>query len=358
MGFRGRCNVQLVCGAAALMMAACKEPRVEHGRTDSPPRNKNTPKLRHVAHIPMKSAREITFYADRAYVAQNFAGMTSIDISDPEKPVVAKAFPPEFVQPLHVVNTGNARLSLADRFRGLVLLDISKPDEPTSLSQLALPGVATHHALYQLNGHWYAAVACGGSGLSIVDITTVSSPTLVGRYTFDVDYTRRVAYLDQTVFLADNFDGGMKLVDVSQPDNPRFLLKVGIRGFYDSVSIANRMLYVGCRHYGTRLFQYPERGEVAEDPTSPSLDMICSIFRSKDRVRDVVPFNEERMVVANDEGGVDLYDTSNHAQPVLLDEWRFGPEGGSAMSAGVYHGYIYVPSWDGGVHVLKLEELI
>ena len=61
------------------------------------------------------------------------------------------------------------------------------------------------------------------------------------------------------------------------------------------------------------------------------------------------------LVVADDAGGVDLYDTSDPRRPVLASEFRFDrAEDGVASSVAVDGRHIYVPSWDGGVNVFDV----
>jgi hypothetical protein len=60
------------------------------------------------------------------------------------------------------------------------------------------------------------------------------------------------------------------------------------------------------------------------------------------------------LLVANDKTGVELYDIRNRKLPVLIDEFEYSKEETAAQSVYQHEGYIYVPSWDGGLYIFEL----
>src|SRR5262249_15389136 len=141
------------------------------------------------------------------------------------------------------------------------------------------------------------------------------------------------------------------------PKRPTLLIKVALRGFCEAAAKEDNILFCAYRNYGLKSFRV--RGPLetaAEDNSSTfSLTLLCSNYRSKDRVRDLTLF-DSFLAVADDEGGLDLYDVSKPELPLLCDEFR--PDegtGASAQSVRMYKGFLYVPSWDGGLYVLRVE---
>lgn len=309
-------------------------------------------RLEHVANIPMEKAREVAFAGERAYVGQNFLGMTVLDISAPAKPTVLRRFSPEQSQPLGLEAVGSDLLVVADRFRGLVLWDISNPDKPTTHSELLLPGIATDVDVSTIDGKRIAGVACGGQGLMVIDITDLTSPTAVAQFNVRIDYSRRLLMHKHAVFLADNFDGGMKLINLSTPRNPQPWYQVLIGGFCEHVELKKDLLSVSYRNYGFSLFKLSLQKE-----STPSLTLFSTARRSRSRVRTTSILPNQRLVVANDEAGVELYDVANPSLPYLCDEYTFSSEAQSAQSCKFHDGYVYVPCWDGGLNVFRVQDV-
>jgi hypothetical protein len=312
-----------------------------------------TARLVQIASVPVAKAREITFLGDHAFVSQNLEGMTLVHIADPRNPRIVRQFEPGMMQPLFAKALEPSMLLVADRFRGLGIWDVADPEAPTSVSETLLSGIATHLDIFRDGESRFAAVACGGAGLAIVDITSPTLPQIAGRATKGTDYARRVLVRNRIGFLADNFDGGMKVFDLSVPADPRPFYQVRIRGFCDSVDFRDNVLFAAYRTYGTRLFRLNDEAGVADDrPATPSLTHLCTLFRSNDHVRNAVPVDDDLLVVANDESGIDLYDVTNPSAPVLVDIHRTS---GTAMSAAQYRGIVYVTAWDQGILVFDVK---
>lgn len=314
-------------------------------------------KLHETASVPIAKAREIEFLGDTAIVSQNFDGMSLVDVANPEKPRLRRHFGPELVQPLFIKAIEPGLLVVADRFRGLVLLDLTSLDAPTSLSQLALPGIATHLDLFARSSRVYAAVACGAAGVAFVDITQPRSPKLISRFQSDIDYSRCIVIAGRFGFLADNMDGGLKVLDLSDLQAPRLDQKILLRGYCDRLCLANDLLLAAYRHFGTRLFRLspPPADLLLQPRTSASLALLCTTFRPNLHSRDAITLPGNLMAVACDTYGVELYSLASPQLPVLLDEARYCQPEASAMACAWHKGFLYVASWEAGLKIFRIS---
>ena len=323
-----------------------------------PPSGPRSAKLVNLSTVPLIKAREVVVTGNVAWVAQNLDGMTAVDISRPGKPRIVKSFGSDRIQPLGLTTIAPSHLIIADRFRGLVIWDVKHADRPTSLSCIGLPGIASHVAVGTIGKRRIAAVACAGEGLTVVDITDMKTPRVVGRFTMRIDYSRRVFLDGNLCYLADHFDGGLKVVDLSVPENPMPIFQIAMKGFCESVGLNKSLLTVGYRNYGIRYFDVQRhfRSDSAMDRQStPTISHLCTVSRSNTRVRtmDFVP--GKFLAIANDESGIELYDLADRSRPLLAAEYTFTNPSQSAQSVLFHKGLLLVPAWDGGLYIFRVE---
>lgn len=309
-------------------------------------------RLRLLSQIPAKGARDVAFRGNRLFVAQNMIGMVAADISDPSEPTVVRSYSPENIQPLALKMDGNLLL-VCDRFRGLAIWRLSRIDDLTSLSQLALPGIATHLDTFVRGKRKYAAVACGGEGLTVVEYTNPSSPRICGRFRVDIDYARHVVTWENLALMSDNANGGLKILDLSRPDDPRLLLKILMRGYWETATVSGDYLFTTHRMSGLRVFRIAPGAPSGDDRAStPTVAYLSNVVRSKNDTRDLVSAGRF-LLVCDDLQGVDLYDAINPARPILADEFVTD---NAAVTAEEYRGVFYVASWDSGVYALRIAQ--
>jgi hypothetical protein len=305
-----------------------------------------------IASVPMKTAREIVFRGNHAFIGQNLEGMTVLDARNPRKPKTAKRYGPRTIQPLDMQLLSEDRLVVADRFRGLATWNISRPDRITSISEIGVPGIASALELFELDGRSHAAVACGGEGMTFFDIADLETPKRVGRYRINTDYSRDAVVYNRFCYVADNFDGGMKVVRLDMPRPPLYL-KISMRGFCDALMLRDDLLIASYRNFGIRFFRIGSQD--ADDSTTPAVTLLSSVQRSKHRVRKFA-VQDNLLAVADDQAGIELYDLSDITLPVLLGEYRNHDEKAPAMSCAFHKGLLYVASWDAGVQVFELRK--
>ncbi len=382
---RTLCRLATALAAAALACAGCgkREPvRETTGPLPPPPPPRRTARIVESARLAVPKARSVVFVGNRAFIAQNLEGMSVADTTNIARPRITARIPPTVIQPLHLVDAGQGLLAAADRFRGLVMLDVSKPDFPTTVSSVAVPGIATRVSLFSRNGGRYVAVASGGAGLTTVDITDPRSPRRAGHWNTHTDYSRSVLTLMPArdkqghpawaepspessspaplAWIADNLDGGLKVLDLGNPEAPELLLKVSLPGYCDSLHMSGDLLACAYRNRGTRLFRVLPGAPATDHATTPSVEFLAGVHRSGNRVQDAITFRIGAggkddwpvLAVADDRAGIALYDLSDPRVPLLAGE-AATPD--AAISCVWHAAHLVASCWDGGVVVYKVS---
>lgn len=114
---------------------------------------------------------------------------------------------------------------VADYMTGLLVFDISNRSSPVKISELDLPGDGMDVFVSGKSAY----VACGYSGLQIIDISDIKNMRVVSSFKQEdssFDYAKRLQVKDDIVFLADGV-GGFKIIDVSIPDAPKIISMFG-----------------------------------------------------------------------------------------------------------------------------------
>jgi len=128
---------------------------------------------------------------------------------------------PVLVGQYHTFIAHNVYLSgdlayVADDNNGLKIIDISNPLSPSLVGSLE-----TIFALDVYVSGNYAYVAGDGDGLSIVSIRDPSNPILVGGYQYPCcSAFRGVKVVGNYAYLADSFNGGITIINISNPSAP------------------------------------------------------------------------------------------------------------------------------------------
>ena len=154
---------------------------------------------------------DVAVSGNYAYVADYKRGLVIVDISNPAAPILAGTYETTY-NASHVAVSGNYAYVVEGK-RGLVIVDISTPSSPTPVGTYDLHAAANAAvggdfivaADVAVSGN-YAYVVGSNLGLVIMDISTPSSPTLVGSYYEDLfknEHRYRSRY--KSVAISDNF---------------------------------------------------------------------------------------------------------------------------------------------------------
>ncbi|MEA1969731.1 MAG: hypothetical protein U9N77_16125, partial [Thermodesulfobacteriota bacterium] len=171
------------------------------------------------------SAAALYVYESKAYVADNAAGITIIDINDTSAPVVSDSFDTggAAVDVLVFRNSDDSLFcAVADKNSGLIITEISNTDV---LIQKGVVDIKNAQALALYNKYlpeenkfhpYVCVVNC--DGLTIVDVSDPAAPFVSGYAAttgeaVDVDITNNYAVV------ADR-ENGVVLIDISDPEEP------------------------------------------------------------------------------------------------------------------------------------------
>lgn len=150
---------------------------------------------------------------------------------------------------LSALPAGGGDFFLAGRWGTIRRMKPNAQGAFTTVSQWDVEGIPTGLARHQDT----LLVAAGPEGLLLYDLAAAANgtrPALRGRYPF-VDYTKEISVAsDGVIYLADNRDTGVQVLNVEEPLRPRSLFIGPTGGFVDSIAHHGGLLAVGNRHGG------------------------------------------------------------------------------------------------------------
>lgn len=143
---------------------------------------------------PPDSANDIALGNDHAYIALDRSGVQVVDVSTPTQPLEVGALISDGARGVALAGT---TLFVADLFAGLVVMDVTNPADPFIQKRLPLPGGTNDVTLADGLAH----VASQEGGLRLVDIPDAESAQEVG-FAFAGNDVRDVAVQNRTAYLA------------------------------------------------------------------------------------------------------------------------------------------------------------
>lgn len=215
---------------------------------------------------------------------------------------------------------------LADRFGKLRLVKAGADGKFAQSAEWPAEGIPTDlerrgDALF---------VASGGAGLMVHEWADRSAaPILRGRFPF-VDYSKEVvATADGRVYLADNHDTGLQILEVKDLQRPTGLSSQQA-GFVESVAVAGTVAAIASRNEGAMLFD-------VSNPRKPAflLTIPRNAKAAKGSARSVCFDAKGRLLVCEGPGGARLFslyrEGTAHKSKFVADL----PAAGVAVSEGV-----------------------
>lgn len=185
---------------------------------------------------PVLTSRIPGYFAMASLVSGNYLylGLDKyiyiFDLTDPTTPKYISTFTAGWgVSQVSMQAVSGKYLYVAhDSYFGVV--DISDPTKPKEVGSCTIPSNAWFVHNIKLYGNNYVFVPCGDSGVTVVDVSTPTSPKLYSQFrpsgvtiALGVDSTKQRFY-------ADNYWGGLSLWDISDLSQPEYLYSMG--GFY------------------------------------------------------------------------------------------------------------------------------
>lgn len=155
------------------------------------------------------------------------------------------------------VATSGCYAYLAAHDRGLRIIEVSNRKLPREVGWLETPGFALGVAVAGKN-----VFLVDGIALRIVGLSREQVPTLVG-FSHPIEPSFKVAVSGNYAYVAA-YDGGVRIVDVSNPKSPKEVASYDTPGQALSVAVQGRYLYVADGQSGLRIIDVGDPRKPAE----------------------------------------------------------------------------------------------
>jgi hypothetical protein len=187
------------------------------------------------------SSADLRVVDNRVYIAAGAEGLQIIDASNPTQPRLLSTYAPA-QDTLDIQVVGNLAY-IADGRNGLRIFDVVNPVFPLLRGSADTPGSANS---IEVIGS-LAYIADGDSGLLIFDVSNPANPHVVGSAetlgsAFELQVVNNIAYI--AVYTTDGSD--LQVIDVSQPSAPtlRGTIVVNPDKYLKSFQVVGNLLYL------------------------------------------------------------------------------------------------------------------
>jgi len=198
------------------------------------------------------------------------SGLCIYDVSDPVNPKnVSKLAYEErelyFISGVGIHVVGDYAY-IADDYAGLIIVDISNPEKPEEVGRYESVLFEGNVNSVYVKGS-YAYVAAWKHGLEIIDVSTPTNPTKIGGIMDTGMYPRAtgvyVAY--DYAFLCDS-NYGFFVYDISDPTNPVRVANFDDEGYSNKVHVSGSNLFVADSYDGFEIFSCNQNFPVIGKP--------------------------------------------------------------------------------------------
>ncbi len=227
-------------------------------------------------------ARSIAISGNYVYIADYGNGLIVAGIENPESPILVGYLPDTYIWDIDVQGS---YAYVVDK-EGLKIVDVENLEV---VGEYETKGNAV--GAY-LKGNT-AYVADEGNGLLIFDVSTPTSPQLLGPLNSDNLSTIRDAVALENYAFASCGQNGLVVIDVSDPGNPQEVKKISILGSTRSLTIHRNYLYISAEYAGVHVF----------DITDPQVSQKIALIDTQGVSYDVW-VDENGVYIADGENGL------------------------------------------------------
>ncbi len=183
-----------------------------------------------VSNLNMKPARNVSIYGEYLVAAVGELGIKFAEISYPTQPDIRGGISTAGYAYGTAITPDSLHIAVANGEMGFSMYNISDfqngfGDYPLT-GWIDTPGYAEAVAISDSKP--IAFVACGNSGLQVIDYTDTTNFKIVGSFSY-AGYAKALIYKDDKVFLAAR-RGGLQIIDVSDVTRPALIGKVNMDG--------------------------------------------------------------------------------------------------------------------------------
>ncbi len=278
---------------------------------------------------------DIAVHQGTAYLACLDQGVVIVDVSSPQQPHVLHRWPTSNAA-TGVAIHGHHAFIAADQ---LEVLDITRPASPQH--------AVTHYVRSAYGVAWHAPhalVASGTDGVHLVSMTAKGSVTTKGSVASSPSghYAARLTMMGSYALVADT-RGGLQILDLSQPAQPRIAATVADIGTIVDVAVAGTTAYLANDRRGS--------GLVVVDLHDPEAPRVMGRYHSE-MTTDVAVW-QDRAILSDAAGLVQLVDIRQATRPQLLDTLVVP---GKLQRLALRPPYVFVASNTAGVHVVEITD--
>lgn len=305
--------------------------------------NPQNPRLVAEVSIPNR-ANKVALSDNHVLVAtgtsiQSGADLQVVDVSDPLQPRLVTSFCAGSVVDLTVVGS---RAYIAGSNNGLSILDVSHLQIP-KLVGLPMPSWTEGVALSGPSSSTpYAYVACSAAGLQVVDLTHPDTPAIVGSVVtpgsvLGVAVSGDYAYLGEY--------SAFRVIDIRNPHSPQVVASVSVTDHPWAIALVGNYAYVTASDYvpphggvpfGPHLFAF----DIA-DPLNPRLMSELEFHRDWAWEAHSLAVAGTHVYVAATELGLEVVDISDPPHPRTVNRVPIRDPHGVAISGHI----AYVTDW-------------
>lgn len=241
------------------------------------------------------------------------------------------------------VHSPNWSAFVADNYGGLAIIDCSNPTAP-GLVGTPLPLPDRTLSVHAKNGFAYATSHTGSTFepgmLSIIDVSNLSSPNIVGSTTF-AGIPNDIYISGDHAFIADG-ENGLSVMYIAT-STPAYVSNISVQGDARNVFIENNYAYVSLGLDGMGIVEYP------------NYDFENPIFKGRLDTNGLINdlhVQNDIAYIANGEYGLSIINVQDKENPYLVSSFNVQ---GFAYGVFVSGDYAYLIDKDYGLLVINVS---
>ncbi|MDP8240794.1 MAG: choice-of-anchor D domain-containing protein [Candidatus Hatepunaea meridiana] len=281
-------------------------------------------------------ANDVFVAGDYAYIADDFEGLTVIDISDPENPEVAGNWdnPDSRAYSVYVVDE---IAFISNSVRGIYALDISDLDDINQLGNIQDIG----DAYSVLVTGDIACVTSSNRDLSLINISNPQNMNEIGHRSIQ-GYSRGIYVIENTAFIGQDRQG-LYIIDISDPEHPEIIGSVDTPGNARNVHVSGDYACIADEGGGLRIIDI-------SNPENPDEVGSCDF----ERAYDVFVSDDYAFVTDNNGSAFAVVDISDPEDPEIVES--FDIEIGGPTGFEVVDNYAYIAIGSNGLLILDVSD--
>jgi choice-of-anchor B domain-containing protein len=230
-----------------------------------------------------------------------------------------------------------------------LVADVSDVHNPVVIAEVAGEGFVKDVKIG--DGLLYVNDEAGTYGGRIFDFANPAEPVRLSRIGSPITSVHNLYYYEQHLYMTDNNSGGIRIVDVSDPTNPRLAAN-----WYPPSSVVHDQVVIDDKLYAAWWSGFSVTD--VSDPTSPKDLIIHRYDGFATDCHNVWPTEDGTHVITTDETGgghIRIWDISDADDVVQVAEWWTDPAH-IVHNAHVRGDYVFISYYVDGMRVLDISD--